>query len=449
MSAYLNYLNSLLNNTRRQFPEYAADLKPLNYARALALESQRDQLLDSMGSRLNWSFKQTKPWINRLSEGCRLCGKGEWSCLFITGKCNAGCFYCPAPQLTDGLPETQQLTFGNPEVYIAYLNHFGFGGVSLSGGEPLLVFDRTLRFIREVRKKTAPSVYLWMYTNGILADEEKFRQLADAGLDEIRFDIGATRYHLDAVKKAKGIIPHVTIEIPAVPEEKELIKKLLPEMVEAGVTNLHLHQLRLTTHNIPKLLPRNYSYLQAEQPAVAESELAALEIMHAALEQGFDIGINYCCFQYKNRFQKAGYRRKIAARFAEPGEELTENGYLRKIFVLPAQDAPAKATPVNPLLTATELPDLPNDEKKLSVFYRTVKLRDSENGSAAGQTFRLGEKDYRVESGFAVQALEIEPEEQAGFMELIHEEVPQIPDSPALFKAWKHERIEEGWRNYF
>ena len=59
-----------------------------------------------------------------------------------------------------------------------------------------------------------------MYTNGILADVSKFRKLAAAGLNEIRFDIGATTYGLDKVKLAKGILPNVTIEIPAVPEQR-------------------------------------------------------------------------------------------------------------------------------------------------------------------------------------------------------------------------------------
>ncbi len=75
-----------------------------------------------------------------------------------------------------------------------------------------------------------------MYTNGILADETKLKALADENLNEIRFDIGATGFSLDKVKLAKGIIPNITIEIPSIPEEKDRIIAMLPQMIEAGVT---------------------------------------------------------------------------------------------------------------------------------------------------------------------------------------------------------------------
>ncbi len=50
-------------------------------------------------------------------------------------------------------------------------------------------------------------------------------------------------------------------------------------MIKAGVSNLNLHQLRLTKHNAEKLAKRNYTFIPAEQPIVLESELAALDIL--------------------------------------------------------------------------------------------------------------------------------------------------------------------------
>jgi hypothetical protein len=145
----------------------------------------------------------------------------------------------------------------------------------------------------------------------------------------VRFDIGATAYKLNRILPAKDTVPNITIEIPAVPEETETIIALLPEMEKMGVTNLNLHQLRLTEYNAPKLLKRNYTYIPSERPVVLESEIAALEIMHHAKASGLKIGVNYCSFDYKFRFQKAGYRKLVAAKLA--GDELiTENGYIRK-----------------------------------------------------------------------------------------------------------------------
>ncbi len=275
MDAFDAYLNEVVSKTQHTFSGFSG-IKWLNPYNSQKLLNRRKMLIDKIE---NNCFKDTKPFYKQLSNGCKICGAGAWSCLFITGKCNAACFYCPTSQQKDELPATQSFSFETPEMYAEYINFFKFKGVSFSGGEPLLFFDRTLEYLKEIRKSCSPDIYTWMYTNGILADQKKFEQLAAAGLNEIRFDIGATGYKTGKIKLAQGIIPNITIEIPAVPEEKERLKKLLPEIINAGVTNLNLHQLRLTKYNAPKLLKRKYTFIPAEQPVVLESELAALEIL--------------------------------------------------------------------------------------------------------------------------------------------------------------------------
>ncbi len=43
-------------------------------------------------------------------------------------------------------------------------------------------------------------MHVWLYTNGTLATVDILTQLRDAGLDEIRFDIGATDYNLGMIR---------------------------------------------------------------------------------------------------------------------------------------------------------------------------------------------------------------------------------------------------------
>jgi len=324
MNAYYHWLNSLVNQNKSEYAAYP-EINWLNPYQAEALTEQREKLLS--GFHENALFGGTKPYYGSISPGCQRCGQGQWSCLFITGKCNAGCFYCPTPQNSDDTPTTQGLTFGSAKSYAQYIKHWGYTGVSFSGGEPLLFFERTLEYIREV-KNINPAAYIWMYTNGILFTKEKARLLAEAGLNEIRFDIGATQYKLDKVALANGIIENVTIEIPAVPEEKDTLLTLLPAMAEHGVKYLNLHQLRLTPHNVKHIVKRGYTIIPAEKPLVLESELAALEILHNARKNAIPLGINYCSFHFKHRYQKAGFR-KMAAKALIPDAEVTENGYVR------------------------------------------------------------------------------------------------------------------------
>lgn len=413
MKAHINWLNQLVNNNISDFSSHKG-INWLNPYNSYKFQLQRDQLLQNISN--NMLFNETKPYHKQISKGCEICGQGKWSCLFITNKCNAGCFYCPAPQDQDEKPSTQGIDFTDPVIYANYVKQFNFKGVSFSGGEPFLFFDRTLEYLKKVREICDPDVYIWMYTNGILVTEEKLKALGDAGLNEIRFDIGATSFCLHRVEYAKGIIPNVTIEIPAIPEAKELLKKLLPKMIDAGVTNLNLHQLRLTNHNARNLIRRGYTILHAEKPLVLESELTALEIINYAKEHNFDIGINYCSFFYKSRFQKAGFRKQVAQTIGIDMEKISENGFIRNF-------------------------------EKNSISYSTIRISDKKNHANEkiididGHQFYFKEEAVFCEKNLSADiCMKLDA--------LLNNEPGQMPEDPLLFKVWQHEYMEKGLREY-
>lgn len=273
----------------------------------------------------------TKVDSRRLSPGCRTCATGGWSCLFINGRCNVSCFYCPTSQDDTSHPQTNGIAFASPDDYAEYVARFGFTGASISGGEPLLTLDRTLAYLDAVKRRCGDSVHLWMYTNGTLLTREIAIELRSAGLDEIRFDIGATGYQLAKLQLAVGIVPTVTVEIPAVPEEEGLLREKLKEMAAVGVQHLNLHQMRLTPYNSQHLASRPYTFLHGESVTVLESELTALRLVRYALEEGIDLPVHYCSFPYKRRFQHAAARRRGIPFVRESGEEVTQAGYLRVV----------------------------------------------------------------------------------------------------------------------
>jgi hypothetical protein len=219
-----------------------------------------------------------------------------------------------------------------------YVRHFNFRGVSVSGGEPLMTFDKTLDFISTVRKNSDDGLHIWMYTNGTLMTASHILRLKDAGLNEIRFDIGASDYDLKQLRLAVGHIPVVTVEIPAVPEDMDRLSALVPVMAEAGVDYLNLHQLRLTPHNRVHLKARNYTFLHGEKVTVLESELAVLHLFGTAIDKNWSLPINYCAFTYKNQFQQAAARRRSAGFILKPFESITENGFIRSLHVKGGSD---------------------------------------------------------------------------------------------------------------
>ncbi|MFW5821446.1 MAG: radical SAM protein [Bacteroidota bacterium] len=411
MEAYYHWLNSLVNQTKSEFSGLNG-ISWLNHYKSNGLEEKRRQLLLTFENQM--LFKDTKPFYNHLSRGCEICGAGKWSCLFITGKCNANCFYCPSSQLKDEPPSTQSLTFPDPRDYAAYINRIGFKGVSFSGGEPLLFFDRTLRYLEEIRRKCSPDLYIWMYTNGILADQEKLKKLARRGLNEVRFDIGATAFSLDRLKIAKNIIPAVTIEIPAIPEEKEKIIRLLPEMEKAGVKNLNLHQMRLTHHNAARLLKRKYTLLPAEKPVVVESELTALEIMNYAKNHDINIGINYCSFFFKNRFQQSGFRKLLGSTLVNGDRPITENGFIREF-----------------------------GNKDIS--YKECRIQDKNDRQDSRAIDLETRSVYFCEERLMKKSALSDPELQTA-IKLFSGEPQSIPEDPFGFRIWQMEYIESGLR---
>lgn len=459
MGGYNNYLNSLVNKNRENFSAFP-QVAFINYYQAKDYQQKRDDLIKNLSEHIQWQFKHTKPFLNKLSQGCQFCGQGKWSCLFITGICNAACFYCPSPQNSNDLPTTQQLTFPSPEAYTEYVNRLNYKGVSFSGGEPLLAYEKVMQYLTHLRKHGPPDLYIWMYTNGILATHEKLAQLADAGLDEIRFDIGATGFSLDKVKIAKGLIPNITIEIPAVPEEKEKLIALLPKMVDAGVTCLNLHQMRLTKHNAKKLTERRYTYSNAEQPVVIESELTALEIMNHAAVATPNLRVNYCAFYFKNRYQQAGYRNQVAQFLKKSHLEVTEKGYYRYLFVVEKLSDTNKLSNqqlMNPdfrqLLGITKasidmLMENNFQDKSIILTYAVSKLSEHPSPQVGNHWFNNC-NHILPDTRFKTSPIIFETTEIEKLKELLATKGQAIPDDDKLFEIWQHEFIEWGFRGYF
>ena len=115
-----------------------------------------------------WRFARTKLVTHGMSPGCRLCGSGDWSCLFINGICNARCFYCPSTQNRKGLPMNASLEFKTPNDYVDYVRAFGIRAVSFSGGEPFMTFERVVQYLKALRAKvTALELMRYALENNI------------------------------------------------------------------------------------------------------------------------------------------------------------------------------------------------------------------------------------------------------------------------------------------
>lgn len=439
---------------------------------AVDADGRRQRVLDALGDRVETSFGGSKLHTGPLSPGCQLCGEGYWSCLFINARCNANCFFCPMFRSgkTDTAPYAERIAFQSPDDYAAYVETFGFRGVSFSGGEPFLTLDRTIEYARAVRQRLGDDVYIWAYSNGLATTPEKVRRLVDAGLDELRFNVVDQDYDLSKVRAAVGLVPRVTVEIPAVPKDAERLKRLLFELQEASVDHLNLHQLMVLGSNGPKLVERGYRFLRTPSHPVVESELTALETLRFALDEGIEVPINYCNVAFKSRWQNRveDLRGAVVVR---PHESRADTAYLRRLWIHtdPAEmsllaeqldevgadeglweaSGPEEALFLHPSLIPKLLEiDLfdPSRHRVYLAYYRTLLgHREPDGELRAG----VAERDYHEVSVTSDLRIGVRLIPISSPLPLCAADLERIAAGhwPAFLR--RYERIEEGLEDYF
>ena len=268
-------------------------------------------------------------YLGALSPGCRACKDGTWDCIFTTMRCNLDCEFCYSPH---AIPKDYAgSVFGATPEQIAE-NHARtcITGISFSGGEPFVDVPRLLDWVAWF-KSHCPDRYYWIYTNGLLADQESVRRLGELGVDEIRFNLAATGYDhpraLENLTAAARFIPNVTVEIPAIPEHAPKLLSCLPDWCAMGVHFLNLHELMYEPGT------NSASLAGARQAIVTpdghrteinpESRALTLAVMVKVQEEGLPLSVNDCSLQSKLR-QLRGRRRSLAPLVKAPYERLVE-----------------------------------------------------------------------------------------------------------------------------
>ena len=189
--------------------------------------------------------------------------------------------------------------------------------VGLTGGEPLLALDDSIRFLERARKEF-PGVHMRMYTSGDLLTQEAAARLRDAGLHEIRFSVkdfdpnALQERVLSAMELAKRYIPDVMVEMPVVPGTDGRMRELLRRFDAIGIAGINMLEFCFPFCNWEEfdkrgLLIRNppfpvmYDYGYSGGLPIAGSEELALELMLFGLDAGVSFGMHYCSLENKHR----------------------------------------------------------------------------------------------------------------------------------------------------
>lgn len=259
-------------------------------------------------------------FLNRISPACEACRTAEGSVtLFISLMCNRKCYFCFNPNQEDYRRFARQKR--NFSVELEELSRSGsrVDYLALTGGEPTLHRKEMVQFFAQGRERF-PQTHTRLYTTGDFLDQRVLEELAQTGLNEIRFsikleDAAEKRQRvLQRIALAQKYIPAVMVEMPVLPGSGEVMKGLLRDLDELGVYGINLLEFCYPFFNGPIYREKGfkiknppfrvlYDYWYAGALPVAQSEAECLALLEFAADEGLKLGVHYCSLENKNTGQ--------------------------------------------------------------------------------------------------------------------------------------------------
>lgn len=272
----------------------------------------------------------------KLPKGCAYCVRGRKLVLFITGLCPNRCFYCPVSEQKSGkdVVYANEWKIASPRDVIKEAELTDAKGAGITGGDPLVKLDRTIQYIKLLKKKFGKKFHIHLYTPLNLVTEAKLRQLHKAGLDEIRFHpmLGKPD-EWPRLLLAKNFKWDVGVEIPVIPGKKKETIKLI-NYVKDKVDFLNLNELEISDTNANKLLEKGFKPKDEISYGVKGSEKLAKDILNYLQKAKLDV--HYCTTTTKDKAQLARRIKRRALNVALKTDFITEEGTLvRGVIYLP------------------------------------------------------------------------------------------------------------------
>ena len=265
-----------------------------------------------------------------LAEGCKHCIEGGKMVLFITGRCDTGCYYCPvglSKKGKDVIFANELLTRNKSEI-LDEAASMDATGTGITGGDPLINVERTVNAIKMLKQHFGPGHHIHLYTSTM--DMEKVSAVVSAGLDEIRFH-PPLRYwvHMDdtPLRVIIGSLSiDVGIEVPALPNHLDELDALVTFAKSAGVDFINLNELEFSESNWDMMGTYGYDLVDELSSAVKGSE----EVAHIIIERHPDIPVHYCSSTFKDGVQLRNRLLRKAKHSAKEYEVITDDGTVIK-----------------------------------------------------------------------------------------------------------------------
>jgi len=148
-----------------------------------------------------------------------------------------------------------------------------------------------------IKKFNDAQIHQHLYTNGTLATEETLKALGEAGLNEIRFNLGASECSdkvIENIGVAKKYIKNVGIETPTTPEFFEAFFKKKQAILETNLDFINCAELHLNENNIYNYYGENMYISRLGYISPIWSRELTLKFMKIADEENWDLSVHDC-----------------------------------------------------------------------------------------------------------------------------------------------------------
>lgn len=268
-----------------------------------------------------------------MSKGCRICMSGGKLTLFVTGLCNNRCFYCPVSE-----EKRRDICYANErlvksiEDIVEEAKLMNAKGTGITGGEPLLVFDRVKAYIDLLKNVFGSSHHIHLYTTEI---SNRVMELVDKGLDEVRYhpvNLNISKIDKSIVKRIRESAD-IGIEIPSIPGRYKDMIKIVLMAEDLGFQFININELEFSEANYKQLRLMGLRIRRKHIAAVNGSLNEAFKIIKWASREIKDLSIHICPSSFKDKYQYRLRLIRTARNIAKPYEKINNDGTITKLVV--------------------------------------------------------------------------------------------------------------------
>jgi uncharacterized protein len=261
-------------------------------------------------------------------KGCQLCVQGKKMVLFVTGICSRGCSFCPLSKLRKNIDKTysNEREVKSLKDLIEEVKNSKAKGCSLTGGDPLIKFERTISFAKKLKKEFGKNFHIHIYLSTKLVDEQKLKELSKH-VDEVRFhpDLeGNLEKEAEKISLAKKFWKkeNVGIELPCFPDKNKEIHEIV-NLTKDSISFLNLNELEAGEFS-EELLSKKYK-LSRDGYTIKNSIKEGKKLIKRLKGIFPRLNIHLCTAKLKNSHQ---YKNRLKNYSSKKFMKMTEEGTL-------------------------------------------------------------------------------------------------------------------------